>query len=131
MEMIKGGAGIASVLGHESRQSIRPPSSRRSDSGSPAMPLDAVDHGRAGNLEPAVPFAKVAFIFSGVGEARPDEVTGAASDQQPSYRLGLWMYRSQRLLLAETPEIGDGFVRQHGADFAEGERAGDVQEVAH
>jgi hypothetical protein len=35
------------------------------------------------------------------------------------------------LLVGEVSEIGGDPMRQHGSNFAQGERAGDVQEVAH
>ena len=130
MKVVECRPGVAGVLCYESRQRARPASARRPNTRATPVSLDGVYNRRAGDFKPPVTLPKVALIFPRIGQPSPDEVAGAAADQQTGHRLGRRKDCLEGLLLGKTAEVGNRPGRKHGPDFAERERAGDVEEVA-
>jgi hypothetical protein len=130
VKVIECRAGVTGVFSDELRQRPRPAFRGRAQAGSAAVPLECRNHESSRDAELPVALPKVPFVLPDIDVARTHEIAGTASYQEPCYRLRFGMQRSQRLLVNEPGEISHGSMGQHGPDLAQGERAGDVEEVA-
>jgi hypothetical protein len=73
----------------------------------------------------------VTLVLALIPYPQAHEIAGAAPYEQACYGLRLGMDRSQLLLLREADQVSHGPMGQHASHLAQGERACDVEEVAH
>jgi hypothetical protein len=73
----------------------------------------------------------VALIFAFVGVSISEECTRAAANEQASYGLNASMIGSEDLLLARVRQVCRHSLWEHGPDFTQRERTGEIKEITH
>jgi hypothetical protein len=79
----------------------------------------------------AVALAQVTLIFAFVGASIPEECTRAAANQQPGYGLKASMIGSEDPLLVRIRQVCGHSLWEHGPDFTQRERTGEIEEITH
>jgi hypothetical protein len=121
---------VPRMLQHEIDQGLGPPCFRRGYGSAEAMALQGRYDGLPVQPEGPVPRPEVPLIGMPIRLTLMNEVAGAAADQETRNGLDAALKGLQRLLLTRCGQVCRDAARQHGANFTQGEWAGDIEEVA-
>jgi hypothetical protein len=116
---------------HEIDQGLTPSLCGHRNFGPGPMAFQSRDSQRSADLSLTKALPQVSLVLAGVGVSQPHEVAGAAADEQAGDGLDAAGGRFEDLLFDRVGQINSNPVRHHGPDLAQGERARDVEEIAH
>src|SRR5882724_1722784 len=131
-KQIEGGSGIAGMLGHKGGERGLPNGGRgERAAGASAVDVERLDHLRSREARAEQSGPQVSFGATGGGVACDHEVAGAATDQETDTGPRGRVEVAKRLLLRRRKKVGGDAGGQHRPHLGEGERAGEIEEVAH